>query len=194
MEGEELLGRMLDFAKRRVEPEIELDPKGWRRAQCSCRTHHRPSAYLDLEITGDQCRIMDPTPEDLTMREILKDAGGDGATKKMAARKLDAAGHINAYCCDVTDSKRQARLFAALQMSKSIASIHEVERQDAKEKVAAETAEVEANAPAALAKLQQKDNAVSSLTMKEIRAIATVYFPTIPSQRLPRIRVLWWVP
>ena len=39
--------------------------------------------------------LLDPTPEDLIMREILRDGSGDRATKKMAQRKLDSVGYIS---------------------------------------------------------------------------------------------------
>ena len=46
-------------------------------------------------MTLEQQMLLDPTPEDLTICEILKDCGVDGATKKRAKRKLDSAGFIN---------------------------------------------------------------------------------------------------
>ena len=42
----------------------------------------RPSQFLDVEMTDDQARILAPTIQDLSVQAILKDAGGEGATKK----------------------------------------------------------------------------------------------------------------
>lgn len=88
-----------------------------------------------MHVASEQCLILDPTPEDLTIREIMMDAGGDGATKRLARRKLDAAGAMNSWCCDATDEKRMGRLKAALHLAKSLAEIStivEVEAVEAK--------------------------------------------------------------
>ena len=49
------------------------------------RAHHggteRPSQFLDAEMTDDQARILAPAMQDLSVQAILKDAGGEGATK-----------------------------------------------------------------------------------------------------------------
>ena len=42
----------------------------------------RPSQFLDVEMTDDQARILAPTMQDLSVQAILKDTGGEGATKK----------------------------------------------------------------------------------------------------------------
>eukprot|EP00658_Telonema_sp_P-2_P012432 TRINITY_DN14732_c0_g1_i1.p1 TRINITY_DN14732_c0_g1~~TRINITY_DN14732_c0_g1_i1.p1 ORF type:complete len:128 (-),score=38.41 TRINITY_DN14732_c0_g1_i1:391-774(-) len=77
------LNHMLTHAKRRL-------PQGERL---------RPSAYLAIEMTDDQQMLLDPTPEDLIIGNVLNDAGGDGAIKKLAQRKLDDVGFVNAHCC-----------------------------------------------------------------------------------------------
>ena len=48
----------------------------------------KPSPFLDAEITQEQEGILAPTIHDLSVSAILKDAGGEGATKKLAQRKL----------------------------------------------------------------------------------------------------------
>jgi hypothetical protein len=62
--GVQLLDHMLTFAKRRL-------PRGERL---------QPSDYLNVAMTADQQMLLDPTPEDLLIRNVLSDAGGDGAT------------------------------------------------------------------------------------------------------------------
>ena len=57
-----------------------------------------PEARLGLEISDAQKKILLPSAQDLTCRELLRDAGGDGATTKLAKRNLDALGYIKAYC------------------------------------------------------------------------------------------------
>ena len=53
----------------------------------------RPSQFLDVEMTDGQARILAQTMQDLSVQATLKDAGGEGATKKLAKRKLSTAGH-----------------------------------------------------------------------------------------------------
>ena len=76
MTGQELLDWMTMYAKRRLKKGEKLRPS----ARCG-----------DVEISAGQELLFNPSLEDLTIREILRDAGGDGAIKKMAQRKLDSA-------------------------------------------------------------------------------------------------------
>ena len=93
------------------------------RAHCRCVSHLRPSAWLDVAMTPEQLVLLDPTPEDLTVREIMRDCGGIGAIKKLAKRKLDAAGFINSDCCEANGPERTKRLKQALQLASSMAEI-----------------------------------------------------------------------
>ena len=58
----------------------------------------RPFQFLDVEMTDDQARILAPAMQDLSVQAILKDVGGEGATKKLAKRKLNTAGKITSHC------------------------------------------------------------------------------------------------
>ena len=52
-----------------------------------------PSSHLDLAISDSQYNIiLKASNRDLTMRELMKDAGGQGATLKIAKRKLNSLG------------------------------------------------------------------------------------------------------
>jgi hypothetical protein len=54
-----------------------------------------PSSHLDLSISNSQHDIiLKPLTRDLTMRELMKDAGGQGATMKIAKRKLNSLATI----------------------------------------------------------------------------------------------------
>jgi hypothetical protein len=53
--GRQMLAHLMQYIKRR-------QPKGERL---------RPGAYLDIAMTADQQTILDPTMEDLMLREIL---------------------------------------------------------------------------------------------------------------------------
>ena len=109
-------------------------------------------------MTPEQHVILDPTQEDLTVREIMKDCGGDGATKKLAKRKLDSAGFINAHCCDATDPVRMKRMKAALELASSIAEINNMVNHEAKEAKKALENEFRKKAPIAISKLIDQIN------------------------------------
>eukprot|EP00978_Attheya_sp_CCMP212_P044461 scaffold311180_cov54-Attheya_sp.AAC.1 len=48
-----------------------------------------PGAHLDAAIMDEQRRLFVPVCRGLMMRELMKDAGGLGATMKIAKRKLN---------------------------------------------------------------------------------------------------------
>jgi hypothetical protein len=134
---------------------------------------------LDVEMTDDQRRIIAPTAQDLTVRAILKDAGGAGATKKLARRKLNNTGAITNHCGFQNQPDRVSKLLSALQLTASIAQIH-AGAKAAKEKVKknADFALMTMAHPALL-KLQLKANNVSAMNKKEICAISFRYFLTM---------------
>ena len=134
---------------------------------------------LDVEMTDDQRRIIAPTDQDLTVRAILKDAGGAGATKKLARRKLNNTGAITNHCGFQNHPDRVSKLLSALQLTASIAQIH-AGAKAAKEKVKknADFALMTMAHPALL-KLQLKANNVSAMNKKEICAISFRYFLTM---------------
>lgn len=178
VKGKKLLDHMLLFAKRRV-------PRGdvhQQRLRCKCATHLRPSEYLDLSMSADQLMMMDPSPEDLTIREILKDAGGDGATKKLAKRKLDSVGFINAHCCHANSESRTAELKQSVELAASMAAVKHAEHNEKKKKQETATATVSEMAPAALRKLHAKNMAFTELTVKELQSISVVCFKKDPPQ------------
>ena len=83
----------------------------------------RPSQFLDAEMTDDQARILAPTMQDLSVQAILKDAGGEGATKKLAQRKLNTAGAITSHCGLQNHPERVNKLISALELTASLAGI-----------------------------------------------------------------------
>ena len=131
---------------------------------------------LDLAMTDDQKKILNPTAQDLTCREIMKDAGGAGATQKLAKRKLDNLGIIKAHCGVATDPDRIAKLERAAQLASSISEIQRVTQVEKKSKKATQRAQLLDRAPKAVAKLKNKDNDVAKLTVPEITSILLRYF------------------
>ena len=145
----------------------------------------RPSAYAgDIEMSEDQKTILDPSTHDIMLREILKDYGGDGATKKLARRKLDSAGFVNAFCNHANSAKRIARLKSALQLAESMSEVSRAQQEEAlaKKRLEDPDAFIKA-APDALIKLRKHEcdelgpNAwFAKLTVDQLRAIAYEYY------------------
>jgi hypothetical protein len=136
-----------------------------------------PSAYLDVEMSTDQKRILNPSAQDLTMRELMKDAGGDGASLKLGKRKLDNLGvTIKSYSCIANDPERVKRLRSALELAASVAEISRVSKDSKAAKKTQATNALHDAAPEALMKLQAKGNDIGKITKKDIVAIALRYF------------------
>merc|ERR1712147_318688 len=101
--------------------------------------------------------------------ELLKHAGGDGATMKLAKRKLDATGNF------ANAPDRIARLVQKAQLASSIAEIKRVDDEDKKKKVSA-ASELVSHAPAAAQKFYDKGEVVSKLYINDIRALLVSAF------------------
>lgn len=135
-----------------------------------------PSAFLDVEITDDQRAILAPSERDLTCGALMADAGGQGAQKKLAKRKLDNLGDIKAHSGVQNDPERIRKLKATAELS---ASISEIVRLDKAEKVAKKvkmSSDLLGKGPAALAKLKSKGGDVDGLTKGEIASVALKYY------------------
>ena len=177
MSGQEFLDHMLLFAKRCL-------PKG---------KNLRPSPYLGVEMSAEQELLFNPSVEDLTTREIFKDAGCDGATKKMAQRKLDSISFVNAYCCYANSELRIKRFKQAARLAASLAQIEKLtaEAEQRKKKLEADLmADV---APDALKKLRSNGMNFDAIIVKELLSIAFIYYPhqyaEIPTTGLKKLKV-----
>lgn len=158
---------------------------------------HVPSDSLDISLTNFQReRILKPSRTDMAARDILKDAGGDGATQSITKRVLDAAGGVKAFCASTNDPSRVRELEQAAALALSLS---EISRQGDQEKAAkavtkaaeddrkeaaraakaqaraAEVAALKASAPAVLGKLKAHQGelavALGSLLKAEMRAL-----------------------
>ena len=57
-----------------------------------------PTAGLDVEMTGNQKKLLNPTPNDVVMSELIDQAQGQRAKKKEAKRRQDVVtGNIGSY-------------------------------------------------------------------------------------------------
>lgn len=149
------------------------------------------SNYLDVEVSVDQEKILNPSAQELTMRDLMKDAGGDGATMKMAKRRLDSLGvSIKAHSCIANDPKRIKRLESAAQLAASLAEVARIAKDDKAAKKVEATNELHDAAPAALMKLRTKLNDVKKLTKKEICAIGLRYFGSTLNESNPKPQLI----
>jgi hypothetical protein len=161
LSGAELFDHMLMF-KKRTTPASEI---------------FEPTGRLGLEISDTQKEILAPTtPQDLSCRQIMKDAGGQGATLKLAKRKLDALGDIKAHCGLASCPERIQKLERATMLAASLSHIARLEAATKKQKKADATVALHSVAPAALRKLKAKGGDVSKLTVSEIDALLVRYF------------------
>jgi hypothetical protein len=160
LKGNDLLKHMLLFKKRTTPTDAIFEPEG----------------RLGLEISDAQKKIIAPTEQDLTCRELMKDAGGDGATLKLAKRKLDSLGDIKAHCGLANNPERMHKLQRAATLASSISHIKRSEAANNKQKKAEATVALHRVAPTALKKLKAKGGDVSKLTVSEIDALLAHYF------------------
>eukprot|EP00978_Attheya_sp_CCMP212_P031727 scaffold120920_cov35-Attheya_sp.AAC.1 len=163
--GEELLDHMHAFALRDPKSKTEDD------------TAVKPSAYLDLSISSDQLKIiMQPRARDITMRELMRDAGGNGATMKIAKRKLSTFGAIQSHSGMANDERRLAQLRNKFELVASLAEINRLEKDNLEAKANSALMEKRTKAPAALAKLSTNNGKVKKLTKLEISALLLVHY------------------
>jgi hypothetical protein len=135
-----------------------------------------PSPFLDCAVSKEQRMMMAPTPSDLSRREIMKAAGGTGASQKLAKRKLDMFASIKSHSGVANDPKRLKRMQSQLEMAASLAEISRLDAdQKARQKKDAANA-VRDLAPKAKEKLVEKNGDVGKLSKKEISAILLVEY------------------
>jgi ribosomal protein L12E/L44/L45/RPP1/RPP2 len=148
----------------------------------------RPSSSLGVEMTEEQVTILAPTMQDLTVRSILKDAGGEGATKKLAQRKLNNAGAITNHCGLQNHPARIKKLLSALELTASLAEISALAKSTKDEGKCKADTELLDLSPATLVKFHGEKimGDVSKLTKKEICALSFRYFGTMYKEANPK--------
>jgi hypothetical protein len=140
-----------------------------------------PSNFLDVEVTDDQRGILKTTHETTpTRREIMKDVG-EGAVKKLAARRIDTIGTIKPHSGVVKHEERLAKYVNKVEMTKSIAGIETIERaatlkKKKKKKKKDSTRALIQMSGDARTKLAAKNGDVSKITKKEISAMLLPYY------------------
>jgi hypothetical protein len=136
-----------------------------------------PSAHLDLTISDSQHDIiLKASKRDLTMRELMKDAGGQGATMtKIAKPKLDSLATIQSRSCMANDETQLQVLKNKYELAASLTEIDPRDKEDQQAKKNQALMEKRAKAPDVVAKLAAKGGDVSKVTKLEIVAILLGY-------------------
>jgi hypothetical protein len=136
-----------------------------------------PSAHLDLAISDSQHDIiLKASNRDLTMRELIKDAGGQGATMKIVKCKLNALATIQSHSCTTNDETQLQVLKNKYELAASLAEIDQKDKEDQQAKKNQALMEKGAKAPDAVAKLAAKGGDVSKLSKLEIVAIFLISY------------------
>jgi hypothetical protein len=129
-------------------------------------------------MTEKQAAILAPTTQDLSVQSILKDAGGAGATKKLAQRKLNNAGAITNHCGLQNNPERVQKLLAAVQLMASLAEVSALTKATKEQGKCKADTELMDLAPASLVKLNSEkvNGDVIKLSKKGICAIPFRFF------------------
>ena len=160
----------------------------------------RPSPCLDVAMTREQGRLLDPSPEDYFAGAIMRDAGGNGANVRMAKRKLNTLGNFRYYshvlchiacfvsintcfcvicrshCGIQNDPERIGRMRDELMVAQSVAEITALQQKEAEAAKLQEEAQSKEAAPAAFQKLMINEFNLEKLKKDELSSIAVSYF------------------
>jgi hypothetical protein len=136
-----------------------------------------PARFLDIAISKTNREVLKNTSELIagknvaTKRELMRDAGGDAATQRLAKRKLDSWGHVKSHSGIVNDPARMDRMENGRQLSASLADMSHREQMAAKQKKKAKASDHLILFAHAKIKLVVKGGDVSNLHVKEILAL-----------------------
>ena len=166
--GEELFAHMI--MKRAISP--------------SSKALLSPSCYLDLEVSdGNRSVLAAAIGRHVSKREIMRDAGGNGANTKLAARKLDQMGFYKSHSGLTNSEDVMARRKNQFMLAKSVGEIEKFGVDAAQEKKLAAESSLLEMAPAAKTKLAAKNNDVAKLTKKEICALLMACYATTVDEK-----------
>jgi hypothetical protein len=135
------------------------------------------SSYLDVEVSDHQKkkRLLRPIAEDYLVGTLMREAKlGDGQFG--VRRKLDNIGYVQSASGIQNDPKRIQQLRDRATLAASIEEVNTRRRHAADDKARVALDKLRAAAPMALAKLRKNQMVVDTLTIKELKSIALVYF------------------
>ena len=86
-------------------------------------------SYLDLEVSKDNLRFIQPPPEDLNMHQVLKDSACQhGKRRRVASRTLNALGYAGGVCGNLNDSEKVQDMKEELQFADSLNQVRRKEK------------------------------------------------------------------
>jgi hypothetical protein len=135
-----------------------------------------PSVHLDVHVyknTGQHI-LFNPTLLDLLVRELMKDAGGVGATLRTAQRKLDNFGYIKSHSGLANDPERLERMRNQVDLTASFADIHNVQARDDQQKKKAEQRGLLDLVRAAIVKFNAKGRDATKLNSQQRNSCSVV--------------------
>jgi hypothetical protein len=140
----------------------------WDKSETSVLT---PSDHLDLAITADQQRMLNPMTKDVIIGSILNDTMGEGAKKKLAKRRIELlSGNIASYS-RVLNSEAQLQHVKDMNSLTAILGEISAEQDATKEKKSNERKLAAAEKEKQKAKAQMADLAKKEALMPELAAI-----------------------
>jgi hypothetical protein len=132
-----------------------------------CRTHNhesglplRPQDWVNIEITKQQQRLLQPLPYDVLIGSLMEETMGERAKKKVAKRRLDAiSGNVAAYCRSLNNPGQLEKVKEAAGVASIVGAIradYDAEKEDRSKKKKKETKEKKARRKKKEAELKKK--------------------------------------
>ena len=143
-----------------------------------------PAGYLDIEISKTNREVLKNTSEQIAgkntaaKRELMRDAGGEAATQRLAKRKLDSWGNVKSHSGIVNDPAHMDRMENGRQLSASLADISCREQMATTQKKKTAASDHLILVAHAKQKLVDKGGDVSKLFVKEILALLFCCYET----------------
>lgn len=106
-----------------------------------------PSAHLNVEVSRDQMRLLNPTPKEVMMGTIMESTVGEKAKKKIAKRKLYFInGNVNSYSRVLNNPKQLDMIKEYCDLGATLAEISTERSEKRKENALKRTVEEKSRA------------------------------------------------
>ena len=135
--------------------------------------------------------MIEPTVLELQEGAMLRDLGSGTGTRKMAARRLNALGEINAHCVHANDPDRMERLAAVAHLGATMQKLKNDQAVDAEAAAQKRRKEAASKAVDGVQKLR-KGMAPDKLFAKELEGVITISMGAeIPRGEWPKNKQQW---
>ncbi len=120
------------------------------------RKNLEPNKYLNVEVTEDQLYLIQPTPADVLVGNILQDSIGNNSKKKIAKRRIDfITGNVASYSRSLNNSETLGLISDTNKLASCLATISEA-KERAKDAAKEKKVEVEQKKKSKKAKDKEK--------------------------------------